>query len=471
MGNGVFFQRSSSSSEDTTARKKFSLSGFYKIAKNGDAGGWMGFWTSAVDSNNYTSLKRNSDGFIIFENKLSGTGKTFTTTSKFKDHEAWYHIVAIYDSTDSTAADRFKLFINGDRAAGAFSSDISADELQQWGNSSATQRLGMYNNNSGNSYGFTGYMTHVSCTVGYALAATNFGQVDTTGMWKARSGPNSVTFSGNGFFLKFENNGNLGVDSSGQSNNFSLQGTGGSNGSAVQTTDTPENNWPVMRIAQPPRNGNLTFAEGELSTSWGSAPGTSGRNASNTPICSIPVRKGKWYAEAKITANANGSFTGVTNFPLIREQDDEIESYAMIYGSGQLYYREYDGQSEASSNHLPSMSNDDIVMIALDMDNNNVYFGKNGQWSDGSGNANQANPTSARSLGSAFRYYRSNGHICFVGAPGGSSFQPTHTWNYGNPQFSISSAQADANGYGKFEYSVPSGYYALCTKNLALYGG
>ena len=78
MGNGVFFQRSSSSSEDTTARKKFTISGFYKLAKNGDAGGWMGFWSSAVDSNNYTSLKRNSDGFIIFENKLSlfkGWGK------------------------------------------------------------------------------------------------------------------------------------------------------------------------------------------------------------------------------------------------------------------------------------------------------------------------------------------------------------------------------------------------------------
>jgi hypothetical protein len=43
--------------------------------------------------------------------------------------------------------------------------------------------------------------------------------------------------------------------------------------------------------------------------------------------------------------------------------------------------------------------------------------------------------------------------------------------NFGNPSFSISSGNADANGYGNFEYAVPSGYYALCTKNLAAYGG
>ena len=42
--------------------------------------------------------------------------------------------------------------------------------------------------------------------------------------------------------------------------------------------------------------------------------------------------------------------------------------------------------------------------------------------------------------------------------------------NFGNPSFSISSGNADANGYGNFEYAVPSGYYALCTKNLAKYG-
>ena len=43
-------------------------------------------------------------------------------------------------------------------------------------------------------------------------------------------------------------------------------------------------------------------------------------------------------------------------------------------------------------------------------------------------------------------------------------------FNFGNPQFAISSSNSDANGYGNFEYAVPSGFYAICTKNIALYG-
>jgi hypothetical protein len=43
-------------------------------------------------------------------------------------------------------------------------------------------------------------------------------------------------------------------------------------------------------------------------------------------------------------------------------------------------------------------------------------------------------------------------------------------FNFGNPAFTISSGNSDANGYGNFEYAVPSGYYALNTKNLAEYG-
>ena len=41
----------------------------------------------------------------------------------------------------------------------------------------------------------------------------------------------------------------------------------------------------------------------------------------------------------------------------------------------------------------------------------------------------------------------------------------------GSPGFTVSSGNADANGYGNFEYAPPTGYLALCTKNLASDGG
>jgi len=95
----------------------------------------------------------------------------------------------------------------------------------------------------------------------------------------------------------------------------------------------------------------------------------------------------------------------------------------------------------------------------MDLDNNKVYWGKNGTWfgsldpAAGSGSTTQT-------------IDNSNFCVPAVGGYDDSSWE----LNFGVPQFSISSGNADANGYGNFEFAVPSGFYALCTKNLAEYG-
>ena len=137
MGNGVYLSRSQSSNEDSTARKKFTISGWYKLGGNGDAGGWKGFWSAAVDSNNYSSLKQNADGQIIFEQKSSGTGVTWTSTGKYRDFSSWYNIVVAYDSTQASNTDRVKVYINGTQPAGSYGS-FTQDQEGFWGNSSAT---------------------------------------------------------------------------------------------------------------------------------------------------------------------------------------------------------------------------------------------------------------------------------------------------------------------------------------------
>ena len=222
MGNGVYLSRSQSSSEDSTARKKFTISGWYKLAGNGDAGGWKGFWAAATDGNNYSSLKQNADGYIIFEQKSSGTGVSWTSTSKYRDYSSWYHIMVAYDSTQASNTDRVKVYINGSIAPGTHGSFVQNEE-GFWGNSAATAGVGRYNNNTGDSYMYTGYMTHVVCTIGYALAPTVFGETDsTTGEWKPRTSPSGITYSANGFYLKFENSGAMGTDSSGNNNTFTV---------------------------------------------------------------------------------------------------------------------------------------------------------------------------------------------------------------------------------------------------------
>ena len=112
---------------------------------------------------------------------------------------------------------------------------------------------------------------------------------------------------------------------------------------------------------------------------------------------------------------------------------------------------------------LSSYTDGDIVMVAMDLDNNKAYWGKNGTW------VNSGDPTSGATGTGAQTITDSSGSDFFA-------FAVTHREgghgqaNFGNPPYANSSSAADANGYGAFEYAPPSGYYALCTKNLAEFG-
>ena len=113
-----------------------------------------------------------------------------------------------------------------------------------------------------------------------------------------------------------------------------------------------------------------------------------------------------------------------------------------------------------NANYMAAQSNNDIIMVAFDRDNTNVYFGANGQWGDGSGNTDEANPSSGIGITISDFVFPALGDMDGSGTV-------VYEINFGNPSFAISSSNADANGHGNFEYAVPSGYFALCTKNLA----
>ena len=118
-----------------------------------------------------------------------------------------------------------------------------------------------------------------------------------------------------------------------------------------------------------------------------------------------------------------------------------------------------DGQSESYGSAIDA---DDKLMFALDMDNLRFYFGVNGTW------ANSGDPAG-----------NSNGYT--ISAPPSGFYFPAVSFyvsetiylNFGSPPtgFTISSGNADDNGYGNFEYDVPAGFYSICTKNLGEFGG
>ena len=468
MANGVFFTRAtngSASDNDATVRRKFTWSAWCKLGSNWDAAYYGGFFAAAVDGSNHTSLKRDGNEFLNFQVNQGGSQYTLVSDLKIRDYSAWYHIMIVYDSTLATQADRAIMYINGVRSTTSSAWNGTQNLSADFGNTSATSRIGMYNNNTGNSYGYTGYMSEVVLTIGYALSPTAFGSTDTTtGEWKPNSGPSGVTYSPNGYYLKFTNAGALGTDSSGNGNTYSITNN---SGSVVQTVDTPQNNFCTLN---PLPN---YYAQGTISQ--GSLKLASGGAAYTYNTSSVGVANGKWYMEVKIgsgsntwwgvgiaegeSSNGSGVLGRDTYYPAGNE-------YGQIgwFGYGTDFVYQNNGYYSGSTNdyNTSAYTTGDILSIALDADSNKVYFYKNG--------AVQNSGTGFNIGASSTGFW----HYAFGDYEGGNSTTHVFELNFGNPQFTISSnsgnGYADANAHGKFQYTVPSGYYALCTKNLQQYG-
>ena len=453
---GTFLTRTQSDNESDTDRRKFTFSGWYKQTLQGSAAGWNGFWSASADSNNYTSLKLNGDKQLIFGLKISGTEKTFTLDRRFRDPAAWYNIVVAFDSTDGTAADRLKVYVNGERATGTFSADITQNDPANWGDDASAGRVGAYNNNSGDSYMHNGYMADICLTVGYALGPEAFGKTNDNGVWvpiRPR-----VVYSANGFLLEFKQTGTsanasgLGADTSGNDNHFTIDSD---TINLFSTTDSPTNNYSTLNPIHVTQGATFTDGNTKIVTA------SSNRNY---VISTIGVSSGKWYCEAKITGGADNHYAwfGTADF------DDLLADPASSLGDNpnEVGFQMEGGYQKNNSNtsgYAGDIDNNDIVGIALDLDNNRITHHKNGQYANGSGSYNQSSPSSYVSF--------TNSTMGFAFGDGAGADTATFEVNFGaHTVFSISSGNSDANGYGNFEYAVPSGYYALNTKNLAEYG-
>ena len=126
------------------------------------------------------------------------------------------------------------------------------------------------------------------------------------------------------------------------------------------------------------------------------------------------------------------------------------------------------GAASQDSSYGDSYANNDIVGIAVDLTNNKLYFSKNGTWQNSGDPTSGATGTGAKSITDPASTTAGANFICFNETRADNN--RSCSWNFGNPIAALSSGNADANGYGNFEYAPPSGYYSLCTKNLAEFG-
>jgi len=366
------------------------------------------------------------------------------TNRKFKDVSGWYNIVIIQNAGASTNTDRLQVWINGVRETSFGTTDFpsSGQGAAPINSTSAIQAIGYNGDNS--SY-FSGSMSHINFVDGTAYNPSYFGSTDsTTGEWKINVSP-SVTYGTNGYFILKD--GNTITDSSTNSNNFSLGG-----GTLTKTEDCPANvfaTWnPLSALSTPPTfsNGNTTAA---IPTSGGAFRST------------LATSSGKWYCEVKVTTLENFA-VGIQ--PIDSTYNVSIfgdSSGIGLYGTnGEVY------KNGSNIGAVASVSNNDIIGMAIDLDNNNIYFSKNGQYASGlSGSWNQA-------FGSAYAVAINSGHTYTIAGVNGSSGTTSNiSINFGNGYFgttAVSSAGTNASGNGIFEYDVPTGFTALSTKGLNL---
>ena len=401
---------------------------------------------SATGGSGDVYFRFNAGGFIEWSGHGSNASSAgyFITNKVFRDYNAWYHFVIRFDSTQASASNRLRFYVNGTQEE-SFSSytDVNQNATDNISLSSNTHYWG----GAASAQYFDGSMSHIHYTVGYDYGPDSFGSTDaTTGEWKITPEP-SVTYGSNGYFILKD--GPTLTDSSPNSNNFAV-----ANGTLTSTEDCPSNVFATLStIYQPKDSGNAAMTNGNL---------RHGGSGDYSACAGIGMKTGKYYWEVKIAAGGNQRNIGIVRADKIHS-NTTYGFYLAQGGAGSLTteysagYRGSDGDfvvkstgSQTVTSASTTITTGDIVGVAVDCDNYTIQFFKNGV------------SMQTLNLTSAF--------FDVEQLPADRTDDTTYfEYNFGNGVFgatAISSEGTNASGIGKFEYDVPAGYTALSTKGL-----
>ena len=400
----------------------------------------------------YSNSGINHDGRIIY---AADYARYYYSTMKLRDPSAWVHILQVLDSTEASNSDRMKLYVNGVRQTSF--TNFATVPLNWTGSYHATNGLGLRIGRTYTGAGFNSsllsYTSEYIFVDGQALDPTDFGQFQ-DGVWIPDT--YAGTYGNNGYKLDFSNPSNIGEDSSGNGNDFSVTVLAAHDA----MPDSPTNNFCTLNpLAK--GSGTITFSEGNLKSSTSASVAAAEHGATFT----IP-KSGKWYWEAAYTgANTGGSQAALMGIMDIDTQTVGLSGNHLTTTTGD-YITYYTHNSSIYENNVldSSFSGNEAaatVGFALDMDNGYLFVHLNGTYIGGTPNfstgANHAaEPNTTRTW------------LPFFGANGGTTI--TWTANFGQDSTFAGATTAggntDKNGKGDFKYAVPSGFLALCTANL-----
>jgi hypothetical protein len=428
-----------------TNRKTFTVSAWFKQTELATQ---LGHITEIWDGGTYGEATRMG---VYSDDRLwvdvaGGTGNTGTqfrslSTLKLRDTSAWYHMVLAVDTTQSTEANRMKVWLNGAEVTAWDQHQIPTEDYQCSLESGTTMSWGSYNSTY---HGFSGYLAECNYLDGVTATQNDFGEYDSdTGIWIPKKYTGS--YAGQSAYLDFSDASDLGANSKGDDVNFSLVNIS----AADQATDTPTNNFCTLN----PLIYDINSGDDESYSCFNGATSiAASKNAYAQNYATIGLNiasGGKWYFEWTATSTANGSSSeGLCGIAFDTQWDAGSNSTA-VYNAGYAYYAAGFGSGDGYAANV-------VNGFLIDLDNNKIKWYKDGTLhitmpDDGGGSTMQTS-------GYAFPYI----------APYGSGY--TINVNFGGyTAQAISSGNTDPDGYGNFEYPTQDGY-AICTKNLAEYG-
>ena len=439
-------------------RKTFTFSCWVKRGNLGE----QAILDAYSDDSNRTRLMFDAGNRFQFFTRLSGADHSIICNAVCRDLSAWYHVVYAVDTTQSTASNRVKIYINGESQTftGTGFPDQNEDTFI---NHTVGHSIGSGNDSGGREIYFDGYLAEINVIDGTALTPASFGETK-DGVWIPKK--YSGSYGNEGFYLTFQGTGtaettqdstaqtNIGDDQSGNGNNWAVNALVASD----VVLDSPTNNFATLNPLSK-GSGTITFSEGNLKSSTSANLAAAEHGATFT----IP-KSGKWYWEASYTgAYTNGAMATMMGIMDIDTQTVGLSGNHINNTTGEYvaYYSHNNGVyvSNTLSNYTGQISTQTsaVVGFALDMDNAHLWIHVNGTYINGTpdfsdGTNKIASPTKTKTF------------LPFFGGAGGAAF----TWraNFGQDSAGISSAQSPDHGIGTFEYDVPADYNALCTSNL-----
>jgi len=415
-------------------RRQWTWSGWYKRGNLGVqqilfSGGSTGA-PDAIQINSGDALNYYGGG-AVDANKVS--------TMLLRDTASWYHIVVALDTDQGTAANRNRIYVNG----------VEVTDFDTNTNHDLNDDLNITNNVLhcvGNHTNLTlpmdGYLSDVYFIDGQQLTPSFFGTTN-SGVWVPTT--YTGTYGTNGFRLDFADSGSLGNDVSGNNNDYTSNNLAASD----QVPDTPTNNWCVLNAVWKPdtdagvlKQGNLLL-ESSGAAAYSCKPGT------------FAFDSGKWYFEMKYVnaAGAPRARIGVVDITdsTIGYLGSDAGAYAYVYDGDK-------SNNTTDTAYGSSFTTGDIVACAIDMDNGAIWFSKNGTWQNSATINEIATGDTSNAAFTGITGYK---------FPACNVYQDDDVYmNFGQDSANVATGNADINNYGDFEYTVPSGFLALCSANL-----